>query len=68
MKSTCRMLPFVNAEKNVVGMMPRMKSCVVVASGTASYCALAMFRPSPGWMMLPTSRPMPSAKVDITRK
>ena len=27
-----------------------------------------MFSPSPGWMRLPTTRPMPSAKVDMTMK
>ena len=27
-----------------------------------------MFRPSPGWMRLPTTRPMPSANVDMTMK
>ncbi|CAH0256300.1 hypothetical protein SRABI128_03036 [Microbacterium sp. Bi128] len=68
MNSACRMLPPVNAEKNVVGMMPRMNSCVVVASGAASYVAPAMFSPSPGWMMLPTTRPMTSANDDMTRK
>jgi hypothetical protein len=30
------MLPPVKAEKNVVGMMPRMNSCVVVGSAAAS--------------------------------
>ena len=27
-----------------------------------------MLRPSPGWMMLPTTRPIASANVDITMK
>ncbi len=32
MNSTCSTLSPVKAEKNVVGMMPRMNSCVVLAS------------------------------------
>ena len=38
MNSTCSTLSPVKAEKNVVGMMPRMNSCVVLASvAVASY-------------------------------
>ena len=69
MNSTCSTLSPVNAEKNVVGMIPRMNSCVVFASvGVASYVELVMFRPSPGWMMLPTTRPIASANVVMTMK
>ena len=59
----------MNAEKNVVGMMPRRNSCVVLASAVvASYVEPVMFRPSPGWMRLPTTRPIASAKVVMTMK
>ena len=33
-----------------------------------SYDSPVMLRPSPGWMRLPTTRPMPSAKVDMIMK
>ena len=69
MNSTCSTLSPVKAEKNVVGMMPRRNSCVVLASVVvASYVEFVMFRPSPGWMMLPTTRPIARAKVVMIMK
>ena len=64
--------PSVSEENSVVGMMPRMKSVVDSFSATWSAPAAAdssvRLMPSPGWMMLPTTRPMASANVDIVRK
>ena len=53
-------------------MMPSRNSVVVWCSATAPAPAAAtsplMLRPSPGWIRLPTTRPMTSAKVDIVTK
>ena len=67
--STWRMLPSVSDENSEVGMMPSRKSAVPsLFDASASYVALAILRPSPGWMKLPTTMPMPRANVDIVMK
>ncbi len=50
------------------GMMPSRKSAVLFVEAFAFGSYGISFRPSPGWMMLPTTKPMASANVDITRK
>jgi hypothetical protein len=72
--SVCSTLPLVRDENRVVGMIPR-RNCVVPSDPVSptAFCpavavAASRFRPAPGWMMLPTARPMASAAVDITRK
>ena len=72
MNSTCRTLPEVNAEKNVSGMMLLRKSMnppdfsAVLTYLSADPCLTVS--PWPGWMMLPTTRPIASANVDMVRK
>ncbi len=63
----------ISGETSVVGMMPSRNSVVVCASPLAAFSAAArpaslITRPSPGCRMLPTSRPMISATVDIAMK
>lgn len=48
--------------------MSSTKSCVLFASPLISYVEPDMSSPVPGWMMLPTTRPIASAKVDIAKK
>ncbi len=62
------MLPETSEETSVVGMMPSRKSVVEVASPVTSYSADPMSRPSPGCRMLPTTRPIARAKVDMSMK
>ena len=57
-------------------MMPSRKSTVPVLAASPPPAAVVpalrsssvSSRPAPGWMMLPTTRPMARATVDITRK
>lgn len=74
--SVCRICPEVREENRVVGMIPRMNPVVPSPwdswepppSEDWSKCALARSRPAPGCTMLPTTRPIASANVDITMK
>ena len=66
-------LPSVKAETSVVGMMPSTKSTAARASPPPGLVPgglerLGEVQPAPGWRMLPTTRPMASATVDITTK
>lgn len=67
-------LPSVKAETMVVGIMPSRKSAVdsppalAAALSLASFVASVIWRPEPGSIRLPTSRPMASATVDMARK
>jgi hypothetical protein len=67
-KSVDSTLAFTSGENRVVGMMPSRKSVPPSAAGAWLGASPATCRPVPGWMMLPTSSPMASATVDITRK
>jgi hypothetical protein len=74
-KRVCSTLPLVSADSSVVGMMPWKNSvrppafsAVSASLAAESAVALVMLRPLPGWMRLPTTRPMASATVDMTRK
>ena len=68
-KSVWRMLPAVSEDSSEVGMIPSRKSVVPLDSvSPASYCVPLMSRPAPGWMMLPTMRPIARAKVDMAMK
>ena len=67
------MLPSVREDSRDVGMMPSRNPMVPPSpspwpASVTSYSEPWMFRPSPGWMRLPTTRPMPSAMVDIAMK
>ena len=71
--SVCSTDSPVSGDTRVVGMMPSRNSVVVCASPPAAFSAAArpaslITRPSPGCRMLPTSRPMISATVDIAMK
>ena len=71
--SVCSTSPLVSEENSESGMMPSRNSVVLPwPSSAAAWPALAaassMSRPSPGLMMLPTTRPMVSATVDMARK
>ena len=74
-KSACSTLPAVSDENSVSGMMPWTKSisppdsCAFSASSAPLPAAVSdRCMPLPGWMRLPTTRPIASANVDITRK
>nr|ACB37719.1 unknown [Micromonospora chalcea] len=64
--------PSVSAETSVVGMIPSRNSVVPPLSPAAAawpapaVCA-PRSRPAPGWIRLPTTSPMASATVDISR-
>ncbi len=65
--------PWVSAETSVSGMMPSRKSVVdsappLVWAWPACRSDSVRCRPEPGSRMLPTTRPMASATVDITMK
>lgn len=63
------MLPDVSDDSSEVGMIERRKSVSPAASVEPSGARRPLrSRPSPGWMRLPTTRPIASANVDITMK
>jgi hypothetical protein len=66
--SVCSTLPLVSAEKTVVGMIPSRNAAVPSSSPFGGSAPLCRSRPLPGCRMLPTSRPMINATVDIARK
>ena len=66
--SVCRTTPLVKEENSVSGIRCSRKSAVVVFSAAAGALPAARFSPSPGWMMLPTTRPMARATVDMATK
>ena len=71
--SVCSTSPEVSADTSVDGMILSRNSEVVAASPGAwadPFWASSSVScsPSPGWMMLPTTRPMASANADMVRK
>ena len=73
--NVCRTLPSVSDESSEVGMMfsknsehPALGLRVCSASLAPAPGSPWRFSPVPGLIRLPTTRPMASAKVDITRK
>ena len=68
------MLPSVSEDSSEVGMMFWKNSiappdaCAFSASSAPAHRVGGDVQPGPGLMRLPTSRPMPSATVDIDRK
>ena len=64
--------PDVREENSESGTIPTMNSVVEPAPSACAAPSLAtaseMFSPSPGWIRLPTTRPMARATVDMLMK
>ena len=72
--STWRMSPLAKAPTTESGMMARRKSTAVRCASGLAYLATAAasgalpVKPAPGWMALPMTRPMISAKLETISK
>ena len=63
--SVCSTLPSVSEDSRLLGMIPSRKSVVFWASAFGGVPCLSPF---PGCSQLPTTSPITSATVDMTRK